>query len=26
MLAGGVVLLGGGLVLKRFTRRLPERP
>ena len=26
MLVGGVVLLGGGLVLKRFTRRAPERP
>jgi hypothetical protein len=25
MLVGGVVLLGGGLVLKRFTRRAPER-
>jgi hypothetical protein len=25
MLLGGVVLLGGGLVLKRFTRRAPER-
>ena len=25
VLVGGVVLLGGGLVLKRFTRRAPER-
>jgi hypothetical protein len=25
LLAGGVVLLGGGLVLKRFTGRAPER-
>jgi hypothetical protein len=25
MLAGGVVLLGGGLGLKRFTGRVPER-
>jgi hypothetical protein len=24
LLAGGVVLLGGGLLLKRMTRRLPE--
>jgi len=25
MLAGGVVLLGGGLLLKRLTRRVPDR-